>query len=962
MRTYSGYTRGGSVLASIILTLLIVTPAWSDGRPTISAGGILNAAGYREARIAAGSMIAIFGSNLAASTKLATEVPLPTKMDDVTVEISDGFANKKAAILFVSSGQINAQLPFDLTSSTISLRIRRSTGASNAMNVAIATAGPAFYTWSGTGKGDVAALHNQDWTLVNNESPAKPGEYLILYATGLGSVTDPPSVGHPGGDDRELGPVNYANQDISVTIGGEPAPKVFAGLAPTFVGLYQINVQVPKILQPGNHAIVVRAGAAQSPNGVWIAVGEGSAASGDKPEDVVKHALEAQVRGDVNGFLAECTLAGYSDDAIAGARKLLNVVRTHATLSDFQFTHRATGYDEGKTMAVVRAIITFTAVTADGSHSITEGVLSFLKKVNGQWKIVRIVPDDMLNQMLYEDSVAHAMTVAAGNARYTGTALNLEQFNDALDKLLARTYLNGGKLAQNITFGVIGQLPVVGDTIANVNQVIESGGTGVEALQEIYHRGLTGVALIKIEQVGIGILQIVTEPIPGVDAEADAIGATMDQLAHNIEITRDLCELKRTIRQIPDGQVQLHPYLFQYPAYFFRYPAGLEMEADPSPPALSFGTPVGRLRVTAPAALDQQVPLMIVGEIPFNGASPAAALALELGGQRRGDTVYVPVEVGFMAQSDASKGDVILDDYQRYRTDTSVSRVVSWDVTCRRGRQEVAVRLRNGETTPPVIVWNEFMNNVTELQVTGVGEHGIEVAEEASVTGLRVIGNGPLLEPRFYPDLTSRSKCLDMAIANSNIASLNRGKTLTIHGSHKGDTMLDLLLIGSADPRAEAPEVPGAVPIHVGDDAGGGGGGEEPQTLFHKTWTQKFFGNGWQADVELTISSADGTISSTEWPLSFSTHQGGTFTLEAIITNVRRVTGTTPDPLITMGHFVGSGDFEEGSKFTTVISIVPGVSSSGRADFLLAGFQVDQWGNRTALFSSTLFTVRISIQ
>jgi len=957
MRTHRGSTRSGSVLASIILTLVAIAPAWAQqGRPTISAGGVLNAAGYREARIAAGSMIAIFGSNLASATKVATEVPLPTKMDDVTVEISDGFSNKKAAIWFVSEGQINAQLPFDLTSSTVSLRVRRSTGASNAMNVAIATAGPAFYTWSGTGKGDVAALHNQDWSFVNSGNPAKPEEYLILYATGLGPVTSPPSVGRPGGDNRQWGAINYTRQDISVTIGGEPAKKVFAGLAPGFVGLYQINIQVPKILQPGNHAIVVQAGAAQSPNGVWVAIGEGSASGGSKPEDVVKRALEAQVRGDVNGFLAECTMAGYSNDAIAGARKLLNTVRGHATFSNFEFTHRATGGDEGKTLSVVRAIISFTATTADGAHQITEGVLAFLKKVDGKWKIARIVPDDMLNQQIYEDSVAHSMSAFGLSSRYAGMALNLEQFNKAIDRLLGGTYLNGKKLARTVTFGVIGQIPVVGDAMANVNQVAEAGENGWEAIKETYNHGLTGVGLLKVVQVGVGVLQIVTEPIPGVDAQADALAATMDQLTHNVEITRDLCELKRVIRQIPDGQVHLHPYLFQYPAYLFRYPAGLEMDADPDPPRHSFGTPVARLRVTAPAALDKQVPLMIVGEIPFSGSSPAAALALKLGGQRRGSTVYIPVEVGFMAQSDASKGDVILDDYQRYRTDTSVSRVVSWDVTCRRGRQELAVQLRNGETTPSVIVWNEFMNKVRELEVVGVGEKGIEVAEKASVTGFHVIGKGPLLEERFYPDLTNRDKCLSMAIDNPELASLDRGTALTINGVKKGETALALLLIGSADPRADAPEVQKSVPVHVGSEPG------EPGVLYHKKWTQVLAGKVWQADVDLTISSPDGTISTTQWPLTFTTIQGGTFTIEAVITNVKRVNGNTPDPLIIEGRFVNEGGFVEGSRFNTVITITPGVSPSGRVDFQLVAFEVDGNGNRTSLFTTTVFTVRIYIQ
>ncbi len=913
------------ILAVIPLTLAVVSPAWSQ--PVISPGGVVNAADY-SASIAPGSMVAIFGSNLAGGLFVAPQVPLPSELAGVRVDVLDGDRTRPAAISFVSAGQINAQLPFNLQNSIVHLRVFRGGIPSAPVAVAISACGPGLYTWTGTGLGEVAAVHAADWALVNENNPAVPGEYLILYATGLGPVTDAPVVtGQPGGDNQQWGPVNYATSEVSVTIGGKPAAVVFAGLAPSFVGLYQVNIQLPTGLRSGKHPIVVQAGGAVSKGAAELSV-RTTGGGGSAPADVVRRAMEAQVRGDVDGFLAECVTDGYNAEATQAARELLDLVRSHATFSNFEFTPLATGMGDLGTMAVVRAYVSFTVHAHDGPHEVTNGALSFLQKVNGDWKILHIVPDDLLNQQLYEESAANSAAANSVSRRYAGSAVNLEEFNQALNELLNSASVDEFKLGRSVAFGVIGTVPGVGDTLANINQVVEVVENTGGGLYEIYQNGFTGIGLLKFKQVGVGVLQIVCEPIPGLDAQADMVQASLEQLSHNLELARSIGEIQQHIRQLNAGETQVSPYLYPYPAYLFKYPAGVEMEPMEPAPHHSYGAPLGAISITAPTALDRRIPLMIAGELPIHGSNPAAAVAQQLGGQLRNGVVYMPVEIGYLAESDASDGDIILDDYNRYRTEDSVSRVVSWTVTCRRGRQDLKVRLRNGQVTPAVIVANNFMNLIDELAVQPLHDGKIEVDEGEEITDLRVVGRSVQLEPRFWPDLTDRDKCLDMAILDEDIASLERGQTLTIRGVGAGETSLELLLAGGSD--GSVGELTGSAPVIVSGVAG---------PLFQESWTQKFYNGWWKADLSLTISSSNDdlrlTTDVTAGSLRQMLFEGSSPGRYMVNIGLSGVAPVEDDPGVfkILGQF-GSGAKYEGSNFSSMIELpTESGSTIGRLTF-----------------------------
>jgi len=241
------------------------------GGPAIASGGIVNAASYSPA-ISAGAMVALYGQRLAARTVAASAVPLPEELEGVRVEIREAGKNPvRAPLYFVSAGQINFQMPFGLTASSVEVRVVNPAGESPWQSVALQATSPALFTLTMDGKGTPTMVHATDWRWVEPSYPARPGEYLLLMVTGLGPIRPAIAAGRPGGDNGANGPLNYCTNEVTVTIGGKNAPVLFAGLMPGFPGIYQINVQAPPDLPAGTHSVVVRSANRASQDGVTAA-------------------------------------------------------------------------------------------------------------------------------------------------------------------------------------------------------------------------------------------------------------------------------------------------------------------------------------------------------------------------------------------------------------------------------------------------------------------------------------------------------------------------------------------------------------------------------------------------------------------------------------------------------------------------------------------------------------------
>ncbi len=217
-----------------LVAFLILFVARLSGAPVVNA--VVNGASYAQAAIGPGTIIAIFGTALSRSTLSATTLPLPTSLDGTSVSVN----GQPIPLFFVSPGQINAQLPFQLANGSAQLMVRDPNGATGSRTITIAPTSPAIFTISADGKGEAIAVH-ADFKLVRKAvlEYATIGETIVLFCTGLGGVENFTTAG-------AASPVANAISKPTVLMDGRPAQVIYAGLAPGFVGLYQINFVVPQ--------------------------------------------------------------------------------------------------------------------------------------------------------------------------------------------------------------------------------------------------------------------------------------------------------------------------------------------------------------------------------------------------------------------------------------------------------------------------------------------------------------------------------------------------------------------------------------------------------------------------------------------------------------------------------------------------------------------------------------------
>jgi uncharacterized protein (TIGR03437 family) len=204
-----------------------------DGAP-----GVLNAASYATP-VAPGSLVTIFGRNLARGVGSATTYPLPDSMGGATVTLNGA----RVPLLYVSSGQLNFQMPFANPGAAL-LGVERDTIDSGTFSVQIAATAPGIFTLPE----NQGAILNQDYTVNDPGVPAKLGTTVMIFATGGGAVTPPVAAGQAA----PVTPLSSTPQNPTVTIGGLPAYVAFSGLAPGYAGLWQINVVVPQSAPKGD--------------------------------------------------------------------------------------------------------------------------------------------------------------------------------------------------------------------------------------------------------------------------------------------------------------------------------------------------------------------------------------------------------------------------------------------------------------------------------------------------------------------------------------------------------------------------------------------------------------------------------------------------------------------------------------------------------------------------------------
>ncbi|MFN7947679.1 MAG: hypothetical protein U0Z53_20180 [Blastocatellia bacterium] len=211
----------------------------------------VSAASYEGAAIAPDSIVAAFGTQLATQTSVATALPLPTELGGTTVEVN----GRRAGLFFVSPFQVNYLVPAETETGNANVVVRSGNGTISNGTLQVRDVAPAIFTANSDGQGVPAAflLRVRDTSQQAEEvaqcvgsprvctarafdlGPESERVFLILFLSGIRRAPD------PNGDGN-------LNENVHVVIGGNEIIPAYAGPQGTFVGLNQINVEIPRSL------------------------------------------------------------------------------------------------------------------------------------------------------------------------------------------------------------------------------------------------------------------------------------------------------------------------------------------------------------------------------------------------------------------------------------------------------------------------------------------------------------------------------------------------------------------------------------------------------------------------------------------------------------------------------------------------------------------------------------------
>lgn len=229
--------------------ITVTAPSGPLTLPQTIAGGVYNAALLKSgpwaaamlpaaARVATrtlapGMFVSLYGAAMATDSAAAQSLPLPTTLAGTQLLAGD----KPLGLQFAGPTQVNAILPED-ASGLLTLTLKTAGGASR-LNVLVEPAVPAIFTQSGTGSGPASALNAITGAVITAQSTARAGDAISLYLTGLGAT------------ERRDG-LDWAKLTPKVFVGGAEAQILYAGRAPGFAGLDQINFIVPAGVPAGD--------------------------------------------------------------------------------------------------------------------------------------------------------------------------------------------------------------------------------------------------------------------------------------------------------------------------------------------------------------------------------------------------------------------------------------------------------------------------------------------------------------------------------------------------------------------------------------------------------------------------------------------------------------------------------------------------------------------------------------
>lgn len=201
--------------------------------------------------IAPGGLFSVYGDLLSTSTAQTTTAEWPKTLSGVSVTIN----GIPAPLYYVSKGLINGQVPYEVQPGAASVIVTVGTVKSSQVSAQVAAANPGLLLYNGR-----ALAVNPDASVNGPDKPATPGNFAILYLSGIGIPDHPVATGAPAPSVEPFARVAYP---YTITVGGQQVNVPYFGLAPGYPALAQANIIIPD-LPTGDYPVTVTVNGAQS--------------------------------------------------------------------------------------------------------------------------------------------------------------------------------------------------------------------------------------------------------------------------------------------------------------------------------------------------------------------------------------------------------------------------------------------------------------------------------------------------------------------------------------------------------------------------------------------------------------------------------------------------------------------------------------------------------------------------
>jgi uncharacterized protein (TIGR03437 family) len=221
----------------------------------LKAGVVVNAATFQAGvPVAQGSLATLFGSGVASDTVTVSATTWPKTAANRQLVVNDDL---QAPIYYIGPTQVNFQVPSNAPLGAVRLAVRTAdTGELVAGgSFLVSSVGPGIFTANAQGTGQAAVL-NQDFTINSTSNPAPAGSIVSIYATGQGQVSPAVIDGTAAGSSPLSNTIAVPTTSGTTCLNSQPSMCValgngfgdvkYSGLAPGYIGLWQINVLIPQ--------------------------------------------------------------------------------------------------------------------------------------------------------------------------------------------------------------------------------------------------------------------------------------------------------------------------------------------------------------------------------------------------------------------------------------------------------------------------------------------------------------------------------------------------------------------------------------------------------------------------------------------------------------------------------------------------------------------------------------------